>query len=71
MDDANVDEIVSARARLATLRTEHRSLDDWIEALLAAPFVDQLEVRRMKKRKLHLRDEIARLEDQLTPDIIA
>ena len=71
MDDGSVDETMALRARLATLRTEHRSLDDWIGALMAAPFVDQLEVRRLKKRKLVLRDEIARLEDQITPDIIA
>lgn len=71
MDDGTVDDVVAARARLATLRTEHRALDDWIAALAAAPFVDQLEIRRLKKRKLNLRDEISRLEDQLTPDIIA
>ena len=59
------------RARLATLKTEHRALDDWIAALMEAPFVDQLEIRRLKKRKLALRDEIARLEDLITPDIIA
>lgn len=68
-NDNNSD--IELRARLATLRTEHRALDDWIAALLAAPFVDQLEVRRLKKRKLALRDEIARLDDMITPDIIA
>jgi hypothetical protein len=62
---------VELRARLATLKTEHRALDDWIAALMAAPFVDQLEVRRLKKRKLALRDAIARLDDAITPDIIA
>lgn len=62
---------VELRARLATLKTEHRALDDWIAALMAAPFVDQLEIRRLKKRKLALRDEIARLDDLVTPDIIA
>lgn len=62
---------VELRARLATLRTEHRALDDWIAALTASPMSDQLEIRRLKKRKLALRDEIARIEDQITPDIIA
>lgn len=71
MADTEVDPEVALRARLATLKTEHRALDDWIAALLVAPFVDQLEVRRLKKRKLSLRDEIARLEDMITPDIIA
>lgn len=71
MADSAIDPEVELRARLATLRTEHRALDDWIGALMAAPFVDQLEIRRLKKRKLALRDEIVRIEDQLTPDIIA
>lgn len=58
-------------ARLAYLRSEHRDLDDAIEALksLAAP--DQLQLARLKKRKLRLRDEIAMLEDLLIPDILA
>lgn len=58
-------------ARLAHLRMEHRDLDAAIEALrsLAAP--DQLQVARLKKRKLRLRDEIAMLEDLMIPDIIA
>ena len=64
-------EEMELRARLAALRTEHRSLDDRIAALADSPLSDQLEVRRLKKRKLSLRDEIARLEDELFPDIIA
>lgn len=62
---------VELRARLAALRTEHRALDDQIEALSEAALANQLEVRRLKKRKLVLKDEIARLEDELFPDIIA
>jgi hypothetical protein len=62
---------LAQRARLAALKTEHRTLDFAIEALSADPLADQLELRRMKKRKLSLRDEIARLEDELFPDIIA
>ncbi|WP_157217045.1 YdcH family protein [Flavisphingomonas formosensis] len=57
--------------RLGILRLEHRDLDAAIEALRLAPMSDQLQVARLKKRKLRLRDEIAELEDQLIPDIIA
>ena len=53
------------------LRQEHRDLDAAIEALRQAGQADQLQVQRLKKRKLLLRDKLARLEDQLTPDIIA
>ena len=59
------------RAELAQLRQEHRDLDVAIEALHNAPGSDLLQVQRLKKRKLHLRDRIIRIEDQLTPDIIA
>jgi hypothetical protein len=58
-------------AQLERLREEHRDLDVAIEALRAAGQADQLQVQRLKKRKLLLRDKMARLEDQLTPDIIA
>lgn len=57
--------------RLAVLRIEHRDLDDSINALIATPHIDQLQLARLKRRKLRLRDEIAMLEDQLIPDIIA
>jgi hypothetical protein len=58
-------------ARLNHLRLEHRDLDDAIEALRATSATDQLQIARLKKRKLRLRDEIAMLEDQMIPDIIA
>lgn len=58
-------------ARLAYLRTEHRDLDSAIEALRGTAGPDQLQLARLKKRKLRLRDEIAMLEDLLVPDIIA
>ncbi len=58
-------------ARLSALRTEHRDLDAAIVALGGSGVVDQLQMARFKKRKLRLRDEIAILEDQLIPDIIA
>ncbi len=59
------------RIRLAELRVEHRDLDDMIARLLEGPYVDQLQVRRMKKRKLMLKDVIARLESALIPDLDA
>jgi hypothetical protein len=57
--------------RLNLLRVEHRDLDDSITALLASSHLDQLQLARLKRRKLRLKDEIALLEDQLIPDIIA
>lgn len=58
-------------ARLATLRIEHRDLDAAIEALRASVVADQLQIARLKKRKLRLKDEISLLEDLSIPDIIA
>ena len=57
--------------RLAHLRMEHRDLDAAIEALRSLSAPDQLQLARLKKRKLRLKDEIALLEDQMIPDIIA
>lgn len=57
--------------RLESLREEHRDLDVAIDALRDAPVLDQIRLARMKKRKLALRDEIATLESQMIPDIIA
>jgi len=59
------------RKRLAALRIEHRDLDAAIGALSTADSQDQLQIARLKKRKLRLRDQIAIIEDYLTPDIIA
>jgi hypothetical protein len=59
------------RANLARLLQEHRDLDAAIEALQNTPGADVLQVQRLKKRKLSLRDRITFIEDQLTPDIIA
>ncbi|HWI85164.1 MAG TPA: DUF465 domain-containing protein [Sphingomonas sp.] len=56
---------------IGVLRQEHRDLNDAIDALIFAPATDQMQIARLKKRKLKLRDEIAALEDQLIPDIIA
>ncbi|AKH42566.1 hypothetical protein FHS61_000336 [Altererythrobacter atlanticus] len=59
------------RKRLAALRIEHRDLDAAIAALTGAGGDDQLQIARLKKRKLRLRDQISIIEDHLTPDIIA
>ncbi len=59
------------REMLIMLKAEHRRLDDEIEMMRLAGNCDQLELARMKKRKLHLRDEIEQLADRITPDIIA
>jgi len=59
------------RALLARLEQEHRDLDAAITALAVAPGSDLIQVQRLKKRKLVLRDKIRQIEDQITPDIIA
>jgi hypothetical protein len=59
------------RKQLAGLKVEHRDLDAAIEALTGAGIQDQLQIARLKKRKLRLKDQIAMIEDYLTPDIIA
>ena len=59
------------RAQLARLLQEHRDLDAAIVALQETPGSDLIQVQRLKKRKLQLRDRITFIEDQLTPDIIA
>ena len=59
------------REELVKLRAEHRQLDDEIVTLEASGKADQLLIRRLKKKKLVLKDQITSVEDQLTPDIIA
>jgi hypothetical protein len=58
-------------SELARLQQEHRDLDAAIDALHQSPAPDLLRLQRLKKRKLQLRDRIAFIEDQITPDIIA
>lgn len=65
------DEIRELRAVLGRLKQEHRDLDSAINALEQSGRADALQLKRLKKKKLFLRDEIARIEDQLLPDIIA
>ncbi|MEP0191753.1 MAG: DUF465 domain-containing protein [Erythrobacter sp.] len=59
------------KKRLELLRSEHRDLDAAIAALHEAGPTDQLQIARLKKRKLRLRDQISVIEDSLLPDIIA
>jgi hypothetical protein len=61
----------AVRNELAQLRQEHRDLDSAIEALQSQASPDNLQIQRLKKRKLALKDRIAALEDKLLPDIIA
>ena len=61
----------TAPEQLATLKAEHRALDEQIAALIAHGATDQLELARLKRRKLRLKDEIERLRDRSIPDIIA
>jgi len=64
-------DVEALKARLADLKTEHRDLDDVIARLAErAPF-DQLQLQRLKKRKLLLKDHISKIESELLPDIIA
>lgn len=67
--EMNSDEVL--RVKLAVLRREHRDLDEAISALVNVAHPDQLRLVRLKKQKLALKDQIARIEDRLTPDIIA
>lgn len=61
----------SLTIRLQELRQEHRDLDAAIDALQSSSRYDQLQLQRLKKKKLSLRDEISRIQDQIYPDIIA
>ena len=68
MDSADQSEI---RKRLEELHLEHRELDDIIQRLTLSPDIDQLQIKRLKKRKLQLKDSITKLESMLIPDIEA
>ena len=69
--DGSMDRSEILRLKLEVLRGEHRDLDDAISALQEKAGADRLTLQRLKKRKLLLKDKIAHLEDQITPDIIA
>ncbi|GMR06095.1 MAG: DUF465 domain-containing protein [Gammaproteobacteria bacterium] len=67
----NEEEIQQARNDLIELKIEHRDLDHAIELMLGNAYIDQLRLRRMKKRKLKLKDNIERLESMIIPDLDA
>ena len=69
MSESNETAVIEAR--LTELKLEHRDLDDVIHRLMQTPVLDQLQLQRLKKRKLLVKDQIAILERQLTPDIRA
>ena len=71
MSDEAKPDLEALKALIAELKQEHQDLDAAVEALEAGVRPDQIRIARLKKKKLALRDQIAQLEDQLTPDIIA
>jgi len=66
-----MDETEALKKKLSDLKAEHRRLDDEISGLLKSGTFDQLEIQRLKKRKLSLKDEILQVKSRLLPDIIA
>jgi hypothetical protein len=71
MSDEPKPDVGAIRIRIAGLKQEHQDLDAAVGALESGARPDQIQIARLKKKKLALRDQIALLEDQLTPDIIA
>lgn len=71
MNELTLDERKQLMIEIERLREEHRDLDTAIDALALVKTGDQIQMQRLKKRKLSLRDRIGYLEDQVTPDIIA
>lgn len=71
MDDFQLPSEETLKARLAELRQDHADFDAAVQALSLSPLPDMMVIGRLKRKKLALKDEIARLEDLLTPDIIA
>ena len=65
------EELNNIRKRVVELKLEHRDLDDAIEVLTATGAFEELKIKRFKRRKLQLKDDIARLENTLIPDILA
>ena len=68
---AKMEQIEVLRVKLAVLKREHRDLDEAIDALQLRGSSDMLTIKRLKKQKLYLKDQIAVLEDRILPDIIA
>jgi hypothetical protein len=70
-DEGDDEETLALKAKLAELRHEHQDLDAAVAALEVQPSPDMIQVARLKKRKLALKDQLTQLENRLTPDIIA
>jgi hypothetical protein len=70
-NNLNEEEVRELKERLAALKSEHRDLDEVIARVTEAGVYDQLMMKHLKKRKLSLKDQIAKVESQLLPDIIA
>lgn len=66
-----MDDTEGIQNKLSELRTEHRDLDDVISRLMEDSGYNQIQVQRLKKRKLSIKDQISKLENQILPDIIA
>lgn len=66
-----ISSVTEMRVKLEELRSEHRDLDDVIQRLAETSPFNQLQIQRLKKRKLALKDQIIKLESKLLPDIIA
>ena len=64
-------DVEALKAKLTALKTEHRDLDDVIAGIVEGGPFDQLQLQRLKKRKLMLKDQILKIESELLPDIIA
>ena len=71
MDDQDNQSQEALEARLTELRQDHADLDAAVQAISLSPLPDMMLIGRLKRKKLSLKDEIGRIEDQLTPDIIA
>ena len=71
MDEQDNQSQEALEARLAELRQDHADLDAAVQAISLSPLPDMMLIARLKRKKLSLKDEISRIEDQLTPDIIA
>ena len=63
--------VLDLGAKIERLRSEHRALDDELQTISADPLIDDLQLQRLKKRKLFLKDSIRHLESRLVPDITA
>lgn len=67
----DVEKREAIRRQIAALRIEHRDLDDAIQTLRERPYADELQMRRLENRRLHVKEEITRLENLLIPDLDA